>query len=334
MTDVCMLFQGDDAHPAHRAFGDAVNADYRHFETGKRPPARAQSNGVLPRIRTGVTLQQYETVIAEGTAPLQTLLSYKMKRRSTNAIYLAADETFYSLPERPTRHLWSLLGPLANRLLDGVVAVGRDVFQWAKPYIGDVPVRYVHPPISDEKYERLSALEPNSPQEPFRVLSAGIVKPANGYERLIDAVENLNERVDADVRVVLLGDGHTDQPYGDSPVVETPGFVDLDVFAAQFENASLYIQSSIGDSFPVATLEGLLSGTPTLVTTGVGVRELLPDNQIVDPTVDGLSDGIEWFLQLPVVDRTKIGADQRSLVEGLTESAQKSRFRTAITDLT
>lgn len=332
MTGVCMLFQGEDAHPAHRAFGDAVNADYRHFETGQRPPAGAQPNRISSRVQTGLTLQKYDTVIAEGTAPLQTLMSYKAKHPSTTGVYLAADETFYTLPNRPTSYLWRVIGPIANSLLDGVVAVGRDVYQWAQRYIGEVPVRYVHPPISDGKYERLSALESNSPQEPFTVLSAGTVKPANGYGRFVEAVERLDERTDRDVQVVLLGEGHAKQPYGDAAVVKTPGFVDLDVFNNWFERASVYVQPSVGDSFPVAALEGILSGTPTLVTTGVGVRELLPENQVVEPTVDGLYGGITRLFDMNSTRRTELGADQRALAEEITETAQKDKFTTAIED--
>lgn len=328
-----MLFQGKKAHSAHQSFGNSVDADYRHFETNQRQPAEGDLDSIGARIKTGLTLNHYDVVIAEGTAPIQTLLVYKLRHPSTKAIYLAADETFYTLPHRPTRHLWGALKPLVNRLLDGIVAVGRDVSQWPQPYIDDVPVQYVHPPISDNKYERLVELTPESPQKEFIVLSAGTVKPANGYEQLVSAVERLHEHTETTVQVVLLGKGHAEQPYADSSVVITPGFVGLDEFAEWFGKASVYVQSSVGDSFPVAALEGILSGTPTLVTEAVGVREILPEEQAAEPTRDGLYEGIHRFYQMKKEDRRKLGAEQRSLVEGITETAQRNQFRSAIEEL-
>lgn len=333
MTEICMLFQGPEAHPAHQTFADAVGADYRHFETGALPSEDpSNTHSLIDRIRSAGSLPDYDIVIAEGTAPLQTALTYKALHPFTSVIYLAADETFYTLPQRPTRYFWRTLRPVTAQLLDGVVAVGRDVYEWGRPYLGSVPVEYVHPPITDEKYEQLIELEPASPQEEFVVLSAGMVKPANGYEKLVPAVKRLGADYD-DVRLVLLGSGHDSQPYSDSPIITTPGFVELDEFTDWFKRASLYVQSSVGDSFPVAALEGILSGTPTLVTQATGVRELLPEEQIVEPTTEGLYQGTKRFHQMDPNDRREIGAEQRELVRDITESSQKRRFREAIEKL-
>ncbi|MGQ3410824.1 glycosyltransferase [Natrinema sp. LN54] len=327
----CLLYQNSDAHPAHRVFADAVSADRRHFETGSRPPeSGGNTERTVDRLRTAGTLPAYETVIAEGSAPLQTGLAYKLRHPETTLVYLAADETFYTLSERPTRHLWRGLRPLSSRLLDGVIAVGRDADRWARPYLGDAPVAYVRPPISDAKYERLTALSPNSPQDPFTVLSAGEAKPANGYDRLARAVDRFAGTVEADVRLVILGEGHEAEGYADSSRVITPGFVDLDTFADWFDRASLYVQSSRGDAFPVAALEGILSGTPTIVTEATGVRELLPARQVVPPTEAGLFDGLVAFADLSPAERRSVASDQRDLVADLTESNQRDRFSAAL----
>ncbi|NUC70836.1 glycosyltransferase family 4 protein [Haloterrigena sp. SYSU A558-1] len=329
--DRCLLYQNSDAHPAHRVFADAVGADRRHFETGVRP---SESNGnterIVDRIRTGGTLPAYDTVIAEGSAPLQTGLAYKLRRPDATLVYLAADETFYTLSERPTRYLWRGLEPISRRLLDGVIAVGRDVYDWARPYLGDHPVAYVRPPISDAKYGRLASLSPTSPQEPFTILSAGEAKPANGYDRLARAVGRFARTVDADVRLVVLGEGHEAEGYADRSRVLTPGFVDLDTFADWFGRASVYVQSSRGDAFPVAALEGILSGTPTVVTEATGVRELLPPRQVVPPTETGLLEGLRDVFERAPDERRSAASEQRDLVADLTESNQGDRFSAAL----
>ncbi|MFC6755570.1 MULTISPECIES: glycosyltransferase family 4 protein [Haloarcula] len=336
-SPACMLFQGAHAHPSHQVFADSIGADYRHFETGRLPDGdRNQDvNSELERVRTARSLSDhYEIVVAEGTAPIQTAMAYRLLGNwDTNVLYLAADETFYALESLSSTLLWNALKPLTARLLDGVVAVGQDVYDWSKPYLGERPVEVVHPPIDDDKYELLSDLSPNSPDEEFLLLSAGTTKPTNNYDKLAAATEELVDR-GLPVQTVVLGADHPNEPYSDLDAVSTPGFVDLSEFRSYFERASVYVQPSVGDSFPVAALEGILSATPTLVTSGVGVRELLPDSQVVAPTIEGLVDGIEAHYAMPAAERRELGAAQRSLVENLTVANQSKLFRQAVINLT
>ena len=333
----CMLFQGAHAHRSHREFADAIGADYKHFETGRRPieGTNQDVHSELARVRTAWSLSnEYNLVIAEGTAPVQTAMAYKLLGNwKSKALYLAADETFYALDNTQSMMIWNMLKPLTARILDGVIAVGEDVYQWATPYLGELDVRIVHPPIDDKKYDLLSVLPPTSPQNKFVILSAGTTKPTNNYDKLAQATEHLVDK-GIPVHTVLLGADHPNESYANSDHVLTPGFVDLTTFQSYFEQASVYVQPSIGDSFPVAVLEGILSGTPTLVTSGVGVRELLPESQIVDPTVDALADGIEMFYEMPVNERQTLGETQREIVSDLTVANQTKQFRRAVHELT
>jgi len=330
---VCMLFQGAHAHPSHRAFANSVNAEYRHFETGD-PPIDGVNQDVhneIDRIRTALSLSnKYSIVIAEGTAPVQTAMAYKLAGNwRTTVLYLAADETFYTLDSQRSKLLWNALTPVTKWALDGIIAVGRDVYNWATPYLGKLDVEIVHPPIDDEKYERLSSLPVTSSDDEFIVLSAGTTKDTNNYDMLSRATGQL---VDAEIpiRTVILGDNHPEESYANLDHVTTPGFVDLSEFTSWFERASVYVQPSVGDSFPVAVLEGILSGTPTLVTSGVGVRELLPESQEVDPTVNALAEGIRTMYETPAKERHELGASQRNLVMDLTVDNQTKEFQRAV----
>jgi len=48
-----------------------------------------------------------------------------------------------------------------------------------------------------------------------------------------------------------------------------------------------------GDGFGVAALEGMLAGLPTIVTELVGMKQLLDDRWVFDPTTNGLRTGIK-----------------------------------------
>lgn len=329
----CMLFQGEHAHRSHRRFAEAIDAEYRHFETGRQPieGTNQDIHSELARIKTARSLpEKYEIVIAEGTAPIQTVMAYKLlNNQHTVALYLAADETFYAHDGWVSTLLWKALKPVTARTIDGIIAVGRSVYEWATPYLGHLEVEVVHPPIGNGKYDRLMTLNPTSPQDKFSILSAGTTKSTNNYSELARATEHLRNS-GYPVQTTILGANHPDESYADREYISTPGFVDLDTFTEHFEQASVYVQPSIGDSFPVATLEAILSGTPTLVTEGVGVKELLPDDQVVVPSVEGLADGIERMYQMPFQRRRDLGASQRNLVTDLTVNNQTKEFRRAV----
>lgn len=340
--DVVMFYQGEAPHSAHGPFADAVNADLRHFETG-RTPYRNQSSKyqnsntglITDRIKTGSITFGYDIAIAEGSAPLHTLLVHKTLYPSTTAIYLAADEYFKTLPNRVAHPLWSAgVGKVANRLLDGVIAVGKDAATWAAQYLGDVPIKICHPPISDKKYDQLADLRPQSPQNPFTIISVGEARKTKRFDRVVDAAQQLQDRIDAKVITILLGDGHQVQPYAETNGVKTPGFLPIDEFIKQYEEASVYVQASDGDAFPVATLEAMLTGTPTVVTKGVGTRRLLPDENVVKPTATALVERLEALYVQETTERQAYGESLQTMVEDLTETTQQRRFRTAVREMT
>lgn len=328
-----MLFQGAEPHPAHRAFGDAVDADYRHFETGRPPNGADQdADAELARLRTGLSVSaEYDLVIAEGSAPLQTLLAYGVRSPETTCVFLAADETFYDLDARRSRHLWRVLRPLVDRVLDGVVAISEDVLASVRPVVGSTPTRKVYPPIADDKHESLAALDPASPTgDDITLLTAGTVKPANNHDLLRAAAERLREAHDTAATVTILGAGHDTMPYAEPEWVRTPGFVDVETFRAAFREATVYVQPSRGDGFSVAAAEGMLSGTPTVVTEGVGARELLDEEFVATLTASSVADTVAGVLDADTERREAIGRRQRKTVVGLTETRQASEFRTAL----
>ncbi|WP_049921425.1 glycosyltransferase family 4 protein [Halopiger djelfimassiliensis] len=328
--NACMLFQ--NPHPAHRTFGDALGAEYVHFETGEGLADGSRTlDDEFARLETGTTLSgDYDVVIAEGTAPLQTLLAYGASHPSTlfgstALVYLAADETFLTLRNRGTRHVWTALEPVTGRLLDGAIGVSETALEWARPYLGAVHTRVVRPPIAPAKYDRLRSLEPASPDDPVELLTAGTTKPANNVAALASAADRL-----PGVELTILGAGHDEEPYASLESVRTPGFVDLEAFAAAFARASLYVQPSIGDAFPVAAMEGMLSGTPVIASTETGTREVLPERNVFEPHVDDIADCIDRVRTMDRTARIEMGRRHRQRIEDCTESRQAAAFRAAV----
>jgi len=358
-----MLHQFHQPHHAHRVFGDAVDADYRHFETGEAiggPEANLDS--MLARLRTAVDLESYDVVIGEGTTPIYTLLFYKLLNRwDARVVPLIADETFLKIRDQRTSHLWRhVLGPVMSRVVSGAIAVGDLARSWAREYL-EVPFEIVHPPIADAKYD---ALEPigrglesvgsdagsdataahtrtdgagsSHDIEPTRILHAGTVSDrAAVAKKNVDLLARVvASRPDWELR--LLGSGHDEFAYSDLDGVEALGYLELEAFATEFAAADVYVQPSSGDAFPVASLEAMLAGLPTVLSTGTGTREIVEDVDpllVRAPTARDVRWGIEYACSLSPAERRERGAALRARVKPLTEERQAAEFRRALTEV-
>ncbi|MFB6185665.1 MAG: glycosyltransferase, partial [Halobacteriaceae archaeon] len=74
----------------------------------------------------------------------------------------------------------------------------------------------------------------------------------------------------------------------------------VDSIVDVFQNASLYVQPSRADTYPVAVLEALRAGVPTIVTRTTGNRSEIRtiDPMLVsDPTSDSLAEKIEYYFE-------------------------------------
>ncbi len=365
-----MLHQFHQPHHAHRVFGDAVDADYRHFETGAAIGGPEENrDSMLARLRTAVDLESYDVVIGEGTTPIYTLLFYKLLNRwDARVVPLIADETFLKIRDQRTHSLWrSILGPVMSRVVAGAIAVGDLARSWARKYL-EVPFDIVHPPIADAKYDALEPIgrgleaagsdaegadattasprtdgagvdggtEADTTDDATRILHAGTVSDrAAVAKKNVDLLARVvASRPDWELR--LLGAGHDEFDYSDLPGVEALGYLELEAFAAEFAAADIYVQPSSGDAFPVASLEAMLAGVPTVVSTGTGTRELVEDVDpllVRAPTARDIRWGIEYVQSLSPAERRERGAALRARVKPLTEERQAAEFRRALTEV-
>lgn len=334
---ICMLYQGNKPHPAHLSFGEAIDCQYRHFETGQPLENQVPSEhpDTIGRIKTGLGLaRDFDIIIAEGSAPLQTGLVYRTARNQNAVLlYLGADETFYTLRNRPTRYLWRGLRPLTSRLVAGAIFVSNRVVDWCDPYLGSLPNQIVHPPIPDERYERLAALKPNSPDTPFEILSVGANRTNKNFGALVEAVGSMREPDDDKLRLTIVGEGHEDTSYAVEDWIKTPGYVPLEEFVSLHSNASIYVQPSTADAYPVASLEGMLGGTPTVVTGNVGTAHRLPAEQVCSPDPESIGAALQRLRRFSEDERVKRGREHRQSVRELTESRQTDQFAAAVNQI-
>ncbi len=330
-----MLYHGhnEELHPAHRGFAEAINADIRSISNTS--PHNVKS--FYQEIARGYSIGKYDTVIAEGSRPLYTGLIHKMIYGS-NLVYLCADHRLYNLWNRSVpvtsaysffKHILGTYGKpvvrtIAQRGVDGIIAVSDFVKEYLRPIFGDtVPIRVAHPYIQPDLYDSLGSVEPNLNEK--IAVTIGRATRYKGVDLLVDAWPAVRERhPGAELHVV--GKGHPES-FEDTDGVTVHGFVE-DI-ADVYTNAGLYVQPSRIDPFPVTVLEALRAGVPTVVTESTGSRseiKEIDERLIASTSANGLGEVVNWYMGLPQVEKEELSSDSKIRGEKFGPQFQKKAF--------
>lgn len=294
--DPKVLFVYLDPHPSHKGFAEAVGSDFWHYN-------RYLNNSKTPKIFksfiNGMLLPRYNVYLTEGGAPLAPVAIKKLFHRNNIHINIIADETFMMMRQTPKemkhnyRGYVNLAHNFASKYIDGAIAVSEIAKSNAEEFV-DIPIRIVHPYIEDELYERLSGIRPNV--EGHNILSVGHgTYPRKGMDILIDAFELVRDHYE-DAQLYIIGKDHP-QAWNDIDGVHIEGYVEDLVH--YFIKSSLFVQASrVVDTFPVATLESLRAGLPTIVTELVGTKEVIQEldtNFIRKVDAEDISEAILYY---------------------------------------
>ncbi|WP_380677911.1 glycosyltransferase family 4 protein [Salinigranum sp. GCM10025319] len=335
MKNVAMLYHGnnEELHPAHRGFAESIDADV--LPVSDTSPHSTKS--FYQECKAGYSIGDYDIVIAEGSRPLYTGLIHKLIHGS-KLIYLCADHRLHQIWNSTVqvKSIYSLLKhvagtygkpvirAIAQRGVDGIIAVSDFVTEYLRPIFDDrVPTRIVHPYIQEDVYNRLVPTEPDLSENV--ALTVGRDAHYKGVDLLVEAWPAVRaEHPDAELHIV--GSGHSES-FAETDGVEVHGFVE-DIVDA-YADASLYVQPSRVDPFPVTVLEALCAGLPAVVTESTGsrseIREI--DERLISPvSASGLSDCINWYFDLPVDSRQELSEVAKSRGTAFSPEAQKQRF--------
>lgn len=330
-----------DPHPSHRGFANAIGAELIQIGDGDADAIRT----LVKEIRQGIAISDYDFLIAEGSRPLYATLA-NSSIRNTRLVYLCADHRLYELwnSEIQIDSFYTLFKAGASRFgkpaikhlcqtqIDGVIAVSQFAAEFVRPIVGQgTPIEIAHPFIQPEKYNTLGGVEPTL--DGNTAVTVGQASRYKGVDMLVEAWPDVRaENSKAELHVV--GSGHP-KSYEDTEGVIVHGFVEdlTEVFA----KASLYVQSSRMDTFPVSVLEALRAGLPTIVTETTGSRseiEELDQNMIVKPTPKGLEDATTTYFDKDIETRSRLSGIARNRSEQFNQQTKKAEFKIAFERLT
>jgi len=335
-ASVAMLHQ--NPHPAHLGFAEAVGADlvdYHRLDVGPLDGTVAED------ALAGLTYPEYDVYIVEGSRPLYAALARRFARGGT-LVYLAADHGLYELGSSDFEGdsaAKSLLGrfgrpaarAVSRRGIDSVIAVSDFVAEFTRPFVGpETPIRIAHPFVQPETYDALGGVDPDLDAN----VAVTVARPwrYKGVDLLVDAWPDVrSEFPDAELHVV--GKGHP-ETYAETPGVRVRGFVED--LADAFAPASLFVQPSRVDAFPVSTLEAMRAGVPPLVTRTAGTRSearAIDDSLVVDATAAELSEGVKAYFGRSTDERRELAGRARTRGERFDTDSRTTAFREAFREV-
>jgi len=309
-----VAFLASFEHDIHLGFADAIDADVFHFrDTYSGPGERTPLGDAVAAARW----PDYDVYVIEGSAPLYAAAT-RAAIDDAVIFYLGGDRGMYALSPASERTaedplfdslLKSVGRPavraVARRTIDGAIVVSDFVADYTRAVVGpEVPIRVAHPYIDPDTFRRLQAVEPDL-SSPVAV-TVGRAMWYKGIDRLVEAWPRVREAYEeAELHVVGPGDHPPD--YEDVPGVKVRGYVD-DLSEA-FEPASLFVQPSRGDAFPISTVEAMLAGVPALVTASAGVRSevrAVDGDLVVDSSTNAIAEGVVRYFNNSVEERREL----------------------------
>jgi glycosyltransferase involved in cell wall biosynthesis len=329
---VAMLHQ--DPHPAHRGFSEAVGADlvdYHRLSTG--PLEGTVGEDLL----NGIAYPDYDVYLVEGSRPLYAALVRRFTRGG-KLIYLCADHGLYQMGNADfegSSVLKSLVGKFGTpavraagrRGIDGVVAVSELAAEFTRPVVGPgTPIEVAHPFVQPETYEELGDVDPDLESN----VAVTVARPwrYKGVDMLVDAWPRVREEFpDAELHVV--GGGHPES-YAETPGVRVRGYVED--LADAFAPASLFVQPSRMDTFPVSTLEAMRAGLPPLVTRTTGTRSEareIDSSLVVETNQYALSRGVREYFGRDPEKRRELADRARTRGSRFDPESRTAAFREA-----
>ncbi len=333
--DVAMIYHGESPHPAHHGFANVVNADLLSLDRYSLPRLSLESS-VPEEIANGILLPDYDIYIVEGTRALYGALANQLISDST-LIYLAGDQALYKLLNPSYEHTSTLnslisefgMGPLrymVNKYINGIIAVSNFSLGYTTEVVTGKPSAVANPYIQPDLFEELGQITPDLTNK--TAITVGSFDRYKGQDLLVTAWQGVR-REHPDAQLKLVGEGYP-QSLEETPGVEVLGYVDdlPDALAS----ASLYVQPSRMDNFPVSVLEALRAGLPAIVTETTGNKSVIKqidEHMITSTTIESIESGIVRYFNQPLSRRKDLSETAR--VHGSTFDcrSQKDAFQSA-----
>ncbi|HEV2746189.1 MAG TPA: glycosyltransferase [Allosphingosinicella sp.] len=319
---------------AEGAFLDKVPADVPVTTLGERR-ARHLPGAIRRALRANRIEAAYAATNAVNLALLASAVGGKasalriVSEHTSPAPYLA-EAKHRRLRRLLMRHLYPRAAAIAVPT-EGIAAELKAAL--ARP---DLPTLVLPNPVTD----RIAARKPAPDGARPRLVAAGRLVPAKGFDLLIEAAAMLDAR-GLDFELAIFGDGPERDYLADLiGQLELGGKVRLAGATAELERelarADLFVLSSRREGFGNVIVEAMAAGAPVLATACDGPRSLIRDGEngfLAPPdSAAGLAAVLEKLLRSPH-RRAAVVAAAAETARGYEVAAATAAFERALLDL-
>ena len=141
------------------------------------------------------------------------------------------------------------------------------------------------------------------------IIAVGRITPEKGFDYLINAYKQLGE---SDIKLVIAGGVEAESSYGEElknlakgANVVFAGFVQGEKLEQLYQNARLYVLSSVNEGFPLVLLEAMSYGLDVLVSDipATHLVKLNDDDYFEKRNVVEMTKKLQYKLSSPALQR-------------------------------
>jgi glycosyltransferase involved in cell wall biosynthesis len=168
-------------------------------------------------------------------------------------------------------------------------------------------------------------VERGTEPEKVRLLAIGRLIPRKGFDFLIRSLPEVMKNARRDFLVEIVGDGPMrseltglTQKLGVAQKVVFAGTVPYDQLAQKYQQADVFVLSSLAEGMPLVVLEAMASGLPIIATRVQGMEDLVKEgiNGYLFPPADSSSLGRSLAAVInDDAGRVKMGRESTKIVQ-------------------
>jgi len=198
------------------------------------------------------------------------------------------------------------------------------------------PVRVVYPFVKEESMRKLVSLKP-ALEDPTILIIVSSDPFNKGLDLLFKAFATvLEHEPKARLRIVSRVEPagiSSIQGYGPARMSILGNVPDI---SQEFASSSLYIQPSRGDMFPVACIEAMAAGVPTIVSKENGAKEIVDKigpGMVVDDEAKSIADAVLSYFSKSMKERMECSSRCRAAASFFNEKDMLALFKRQLAGL-
>jgi glycosyltransferase involved in cell wall biosynthesis len=336
------------AHPTHKKYADAVNADpyyidfkFRYHDVPGVPAWKRYISWLLNAF--SLSKKDYDVYFSEEAYFMVGLMKWlKLISAKKKIVALMSTHTLYFLSKDRYSQTTKKASIALLKNYDAFICVGNFQKKLLLRLIGEnteIPIYTIYNGVNCKRLERLGQIEPDL--NTFNILFLGDIpnKDRIWYKGIDLMLQAFNEVIKRYPQATFTVIGSYDKLAIDklmdtcSPILKSSvTFVgNTNDIEGYFSRSSLYLHCSRGEAWGISITEAMAAGVVPIISDETGAMEVVEqvDSRLITSLkVSEIVDKIIWYLQLDIVEKKILSAKCKFIVKNnYTEDKAIAHFK-------